>query len=72
MVFFAVNWIKVPFYAQQQLITAASLQTNLLFAAAVAAGAVLGIPLLKRIPQKLFNAIALLLAAASAVKLLLG
>jgi hypothetical protein len=70
--FFAVNWIKVPFYAQQQLITAASLQTNLLLLPAVTAGAVLGILLLKRIPQKLFNTIALLLAAASAVKLLLG
>lgn len=70
--FFAVNWIKVPFYAQQQLMTAASLQTNLLLLPAVAVGAVLGILLLNRIPQNLFNTAALLLAAAAAVKLILG
>jgi uncharacterized membrane protein YfcA len=66
------NWIKVPFHAQQRLITAASLQTNLVLLPAVACGAVLGIVLLNRIPQKLFNTIALLLAAASAVKLIVS
>jgi len=70
--FFAVNWIKVPFYAHENLITAVSLHTNLLLLPAVAFGAILGILLLKHIPQKLFNTIALLLAAASAVKLLFG
>ena len=70
--FFAVNWIKVPFYTHEKLITAASLQTNLILLPVVAVGAILGIFLLKRIPQKLFNTIALLLAAASAIKLILG
>ena len=70
--FFAVNWIKVPFYANQQLITAVSLKTDLLLCPVVAVGAILGILLLKRIPQKLFNTIALLLAGASALKLLFG
>ena len=70
--FFIVNWIKVPFHAQQRLITAVSLQTNLVLLPAVACGAVLGIVLLSRIPQKLFNTIALLLAAASAVKLIVS
>jgi uncharacterized membrane protein YfcA len=70
--FFAVNWIKVPFYTQQKLITAASLQTDLLLLPVVAGGAVLGILLLNRIPQRLFNTLALLLAAASAIKLILG
>jgi uncharacterized membrane protein YfcA len=37
---------------------------------AVAAGAIAGIWLLKRIPQRSFNIIALILAAAAAVKLL--
>ena len=70
--FFAVNWIKVPFYAHQNLISSASLKTDLLLLPAVAAGAVLGILLLSRIPQKLFNTLALLLAAASAIKLIIG
>jgi hypothetical protein len=70
--FFAVNWIKAPFYMHEKLITAASLQTNLILLPVVAVGAILGILLLKRIPQKLFNTIALLLAAASAIKLILN
>lgn len=70
--FFIVNWIKVPFYAQQRLITPVSLQTNLLLLPAVACGAAAGIYLLNRIPQRLFNALAMVLAAASAIRLLLG
>ena len=41
-------------------------------APAVVVGAVAGIWLLKRIPQKQFNIIALVLAAAAAIKLLLS
>lgn len=70
--FFVVNWIKVPFFAQQKLITAASLKTNLLLLPAVAVGAVLGILILNYIPQKLFNSVAMILAAAAAIKLILG
>ena len=68
--FFAVNWIKVPFFTQQGLISSPSLMTDLVLLPVVAVGAIVGIVLLKRIPQKLFNTIALLLAAASAIKLL--
>lgn len=70
--FFVVNWIKVPFFAQQKLITTASLQTNLMLLPAVAVGAVVGILILNHIPQKLFNSVAMILAAASAIKLILG
>ncbi len=70
--FFAVNWIKVPFHAHHNLITAQSLQTNVLLLPAIAAGAVGGIVLLNRIPQKAFNIVVFVLAAAAAVKLVIG
>lgn len=68
--FFIVNWVKVPFMAQLDMITMASLKMDLMVLPAVVAGALSGIWLLKRIPQRLFNIIALLLAAAAAMKLL--
>ncbi len=68
--FFVVNWVKVPFMVHLDMITLTSIKMNLLVLPAVAVGALTGIWLLKRIPQRLFNIIALLLAAAAAVKLL--
>lgn len=68
--FFVVNWAKVPFSLHLGLISLASLKLNVLTFPAVALGAIAGICLLKVIPQNLFNFIALLLAAAAAVKLL--
>jgi uncharacterized membrane protein YfcA len=68
--FFVVNWAKVPFSVGLGLITWQSLKLDVLTFPAVALGAVAGIVLLKYIPQKWFNILALLLAAAAAVKLL--
>ncbi|MHC4927423.1 MAG: sulfite exporter TauE/SafE family protein [Planctomycetota bacterium] len=68
--FFIVNWIKVPLMGGLGMITLESLKLDLVAFPAVAVGAFAGIWLLKRIPQKLFNMIALALAAAAAVKLL--
>lgn len=68
--FFIVNWVKVPFMAQLDMITIASLKMDVMVFPAVIAGAVTGIWLLNRIPQRLFNIAALLLAAGAAVKLL--
>jgi uncharacterized membrane protein YfcA len=68
--FFVVNWVKVPFMVHLDMITLTSIKMNLLVLPAVALGAFTGIWLLNRIPQRLFNIIALLLAAAAAVKLL--
>ena len=67
--FFIVNWIKVPLMANLDMITAESLKMDAAVFPAVVAGAVAGIWLLKRIPQRLFNIIALVLAAAAAIKL---
>ena len=68
--FFIVNWIKVPLMGNLGMITAASLKMDLMVFPAVVAGAAAGIWLLKRIPQRLFNILALILAAAAAIKLL--
>ncbi len=64
--FFIVNWLKVPFQSRLDMITAESLKLDLCLFPFVIAGAVGGILLFRHIPQKLFNAIVTLLAAAAA------
>lgn len=68
--FFIVNWLKVPFHANLDTMTLETAQLDLMMLPAIAAGAVVGIFFLKRIPQKSFNAVVQILAAAAAVKLL--
>jgi len=68
--FFIVNWLKVPFSANLDLMTAESVKLDLMMLPFIAAGAVAGIFFLKRIPQKAFTAIVQILAAVAAVKLL--
>ena len=68
--FFAINWIKVPFSVNLDLITPESIRLNLLMLPLIAAGSVAGIVFLKRIPQRVFNDLVQILAAAAAVKLL--
>jgi len=68
--FFVVNWLKVPFSANLELMTSESVKLNLMMLPFIAIGAVAGIFLLKRIPQKAFNVIVQILAAAAAIKLL--
>jgi uncharacterized membrane protein YfcA len=69
--FFVVNWLKVPFSANLELMTAESVKLDLMMLPFIAAGAVVGVFLLKRIPQKAFTTVVQLLAAAAAIKLLL-
>jgi hypothetical protein len=68
--FFVVNWLKVPFSASLELMTVESLKLDLLMLPFIATGAVVGILVLKRIPQKAFNIVVQILAAAAAIKLL--
>lgn len=68
--FFVVNWLKVPFSANLELMTVDSVKLNLMMLPCIAAGAVAGIFLLRRIPEKAFTAIVQILAAAAAIKLL--
>jgi len=69
-VFFVINWLKVPFSAKLNLMTAASIKLNLMMLPFIAVGAVIGIFFLKRIPQKAFTAVVQILATAAALKLL--
>lgn len=69
--FLLLNWFKVPFMVHLGLINTASFAINLWLAPAVLAGALLGRLVLGRINQKLFENLALALAAAAGVKLLL-
>ncbi len=60
----------MPFSANLDLMTAASVKLDLMMLPFIAAGAVIGIFFLKRIPQKAFTAVVQILAAATAVTLL--
>jgi uncharacterized protein len=64
--FFLINLTKLPIYAWHGLLTPASLAADLALAPAVIAGAVAGRKLVDVIPQKLFNALVLILTAVSA------
>jgi uncharacterized membrane protein YfcA len=70
--FFIVNWSKVPFSANLNLITPQWIKLDLMMLPVIAVGAVLGILFLKRIPQKSFNAVVQILAAVAALRLLLS
>jgi len=69
--FFMLNLFKVPFSSSLGLITAESLQLDFMVFPAVAAGALLGIVFLRRIPEKKFRVIVQALAAIAAIKLFL-
>jgi uncharacterized protein len=67
--FFILNLFKVPFSASLGFITGPSLLLNLELAPLVLVGAVVGILVAKRIPEKAFAIVVQVLALASAVKL---
>jgi uncharacterized membrane protein YfcA len=68
--FFVINWVKVPFSMRLDLITHESIQLDLMMFPLIVAGAIAGILFLRRIPQKAFNNVVQILAAAAAIKLL--
>jgi uncharacterized membrane protein YfcA len=69
--FFIVNWLKVPFSTNLQLMTVESIKLDLMMLPFIALGALLGVVFLMKIPQKTFNAVVQILATAAALKLLL-
>ena len=68
--FLIVNLVKVPFMAQQGLITADTLRFNALLVPAIVAGFFLGRWAVHRIPQKPFERLVLALTIASAIRLI--
>jgi hypothetical protein len=69
--FLLVNVVKAPFSLQLGLITADSLRLNLMLVPVILTGNLLGMYLLKRIPEKGFNIAVQLFALLGAVRLLL-
>ena len=69
--FFLVNVSKIPGYAALGMLTAESFHFDLLLMPIVAAGAVLGVRILKRIPQAVFDVLVLALAGVAAVRMIL-
>jgi uncharacterized membrane protein YfcA len=70
--FMAVNLFKVPFMMDRLMITADSVRINVWLAPLVVAGALVGRAVAMRLPQKLFERIALALTFVAAMKLLIG
>ncbi|OHB54739.1 MAG: hypothetical protein A2Y07_05800 [Planctomycetes bacterium GWF2_50_10] len=68
--FLILNCIKVPFSIHLGLITADSAKFNLMLAPMIVAGALFGIYLLTKIPQRAFNITVQILAAAAALNLI--
>ncbi len=68
--FFILNWVKVPFSLNLGFINSGSMNLTLILLPSVAAGAVAGIFLLKKIPERSFNNAVKLLTLAAAIKLL--
>jgi hypothetical protein len=69
--FLIVNLIKVPLSLSLGLITLETLKVNALMVPAIVAGALIGAMLLRVLPPKAFRVVVQLLAAASAIKLIL-
>ena len=67
--FFILNWSKVPFSLSLGLINAESLVFNAVLAAGVVAGAIGGLFLAKRIPEKAFMIAIQVLTLVSAVRM---
>ena len=69
--FFLVNSSKIPLYVALGMITPATLRLDAMLVPLVVLGALLGVLVARRIPQKLFNFLVLLLAALAALRLVL-
>jgi len=71
--FFILNACKVPIYLQMGgMITGETAHFDLFVAPVAIVGGLLGVAVLSRIPQKLFDALALILAGVAAVRLILA
>ena len=69
--YFVLNWVKVPFSLSLGLINSQSLQFDVSLFPAIAVSALAGAVILKHMPQRKFEVVVQILAAATAVKLIL-
>jgi uncharacterized protein len=68
--FFIINWLKVPFQISLGGINSYSVKTDLMLLPPIIVGAILGIIILRKLPQKVFNIAAAILTVLAAIKLL--
>jgi len=68
--FLILNWLKMLIFASEGRITMQTISADVAMLPLIATGAIAGIFILKKIPQKWFNIIIQILAAAAAIKLL--
>ena len=67
--FLILNWLKIPLFIWDGRITLESVKIDILMFPMIVLGAVAGVFILKRIPQKWFNVVVQILALAAAIKL---
>lgn len=67
--FLILNWTKVPIFMSEGRINPASIRADLAMIPLLLTGAAIGIWLLKKMPQKVFEKAVLILSALAAVKL---
>jgi uncharacterized membrane protein YfcA len=68
--FLIVNWIKVPIFISEGRITTGAIASAAIMLPLIVAGAVAGLFILKKVPQKWFNIAMQIFAAMAAIKLL--
>lgn len=68
--FLILNWLKIPIFWSEGRINLESLKLDFLMCPLIILGAVIGIYLFNRIPQKWFNILVQFLALAAAIKLI--
>jgi uncharacterized membrane protein YfcA len=68
--FLLLNWTKVPIFVWEGRITETSVHSALITIPLLLVGAVLGIIVLKKLPQRLFERIVLVLSGLAAIKML--
>jgi hypothetical protein len=70
--FLILNWLKIPLFIWDGRITAESIKIDIIIFPLIVVGAVTGIFILKRIPQKWFNIVIQILVLTAAIKLIFG
>ena len=68
--FLMLNWIKLPIFAIEGRVTLASVKLDLCMIPFILLGGFLGIVLLRKMPQKIFEAVIQILVVVAAVRLL--
>ncbi|WP_235182941.1 sulfite exporter TauE/SafE family protein [Gracilibacillus boraciitolerans] len=70
--FLFVNVVKLPFYISLGMITVESITFNMWLIPAILVGAIIGVKVIKIMPQKVFQVLVLLFAALGAIRLIIG